>query len=159
MPVTSTNVRDIWRRLISAVGSTEEAVADKLGPARYNKGVHKIADAAAADILRLTFETATDADLKIDECKVTLSAAVALNGATYATLSLVYNDGAGGANTTIGTLDTSATAFVANVPRAMTLTDANRVVPAGSMLQLVQAKASTGVIVAAGSAIVKGYYQ
>lgn len=157
MPVASKDIRDIWRRLIQAVGSTEEAVADKAGPARYVRSAYRPLDATAATVYRIPIDYAIDHAIKIEEAKVCLQANVTADGTNYKTITLVYNDGAAGSDTTIGTVDTSATGFTAKVARALTLTAANQVIPVGSQLEWVVAAAGTGVALTAGSFIVKGY--
>ncbi len=83
---------------------------------------------------------------------ITLTAAVALNAANYRIWTLVNTGQAGTASVSVATLDTSATAFVAQDERAMVLsgTAANLILVDGDILELRETVAGTGVAHAGG---------
>ena len=103
------------------------------------------ADAAATTAYRLIVDTSTACPALVQSAAVVMDSAVTLNGANYATISLVYNNGLGGADTTVASFNTSATTTVAGVANALTLTNANLYIPAGSQVVWVITKAGTGV--------------
>lgn len=103
------------------------------------------ADAAATTAYRFVVDPSTPCPALVQSAAVVMDSAVTLNGANYATISLVYNNGQGGADTTVATFNTSATTTVAGVANALTLTNANLYIPAGSQVAWVITKAGAGV--------------
>ena len=104
------------------------------------------ADASATSTESVVLDTSTDLQDRVTAITLSASAAVALNAANYAIFTLAYDNGAGGASTTIATWNTSATSFVANqvfnVPSSAIVVGA---IPAGSRITLAITKAGTGV--------------
>lgn len=158
---SGSNVRDSLRAAMAAATATQQALVDNILARAAAKWSWNKAptDAAASTAYRIALDASLDFQTLISECKVVANTTVASDPANYATIALVYNDGAGGADTTIATLDTSATALTAKVARSMAVTAANQVVPAGKQLEIVITKAGTGVALPSVSAIVKGYPQ
>lgn len=94
-----------------------------------------------------TLDASTSIQMKVDAFRITAGEAVTSANTDLATWALVYNNGNGGSDTTIATANTTAAgggvALTANTPLAITLTDANRVVPSGSCVQIKVTKAGT----------------
>lgn len=116
-------------------------------------------DSAAADVTD-AYEVGTDEQgqshyvpyaTTITNAIITPYAALTAHATDYATITLAYDAGAGGAQTTIATFasDTVTTDdWVAKVNKAMTLATLGGVaVPAGSNLVFSIAKAGSGVVV------------
>lgn len=159
MASTPTQLRDeIRRNLAFALTAADETNADLCvlrSAARWK--CHKgPSDATAAAAYRFVLDGALDLQTAISECKVICNTAIAFNAANFATFQLVQNDGIGGADVVIGTLDTSAVSFVAKIARSMTLTAATQLVPAGKQLEVVMTKSGTGVVTDSLSFIIKG---
>jgi hypothetical protein len=108
-------------------------------------------DAATGTAHYLPFLVA-DRAIRIISAKV-LPAATTNTGGTnasnYATISLIYNDGAGGANTTVGSVGTNATALTVGVPASVSLNASNVDIASGKMLAIAHTKTSDGVVVGA----------
>lgn len=89
--------------------------------------------------------------LTITAAKLMPLVGLTADASNYATITLGYADGAGGAVTAIATLDTTVAgggSWVSGTAKAMTLTSSNPVaVPAGSWLTFSIAKTGTGVAV------------
>jgi hypothetical protein len=166
MPILKAgDLRDVWRSLVAAVTSTELDYADKVGPARIRHNLGKAADAAAATAASFGLDPVTDVDFKVTSVRFTPGAALTSDDTNYATLSLVYNNGAGGSDTVVATATTKTSGgggtgnWTADTPVTIAITAANAVVPAGSNLQFKIAKTGTGVVVPAGGAHARGYAQ
>ncbi len=118
--------------------------------------VQAVADAAAATTSAYTLDF-TDIQCRVIAIDTIASGAVAFNAANYAIYTLSYDNGAGGASTTVATWNTSAVGLTANQVSvqnsAAVIT--SPVVPAGSRLVLTITKAGTGVVIPQASYIVK----
>lgn len=111
------------------------------------------ADAAAGTALEVPFETT---DQRYAITSVTIHPAAALTGdpTNNATISLEHDDGAGGANTVVATITTTAS-WTAQVPVDVPITAANKIVNSGRQLIFKIAKGGTGVAVPAMTFTVK----
>lgn len=109
---------------------------------RWNLLKHP-ADAAASTALEVPFEVT---DIRYEITSVTIHPAAALtgDGTNNATITLEYDDGAGGANTVVATITTTAN-WTAQTPVDVPITAANKIVAAGKQLILKIAKGGTGV--------------
>lgn len=166
MPFLSAgDLRDVWRSLVSAVTATELDYADKVGPARARFNGCKAADAAAGTAASFGLDPSTDFQVKFTSVRFTPGAALTSDDTNYATVSLVYNDGAGGGDTVVASATTKTSgsggtgSWVADTPVVIPITAANAVVPAGKNLQFKVAKTASGVVVPAGGFQARGYAQ
>lgn len=115
------------------------------------------AEKVAADAMAST-TTASVYFHKVDrECSVVSATYVprgtaTFNASTYGTIILNKADGAGGSDTNVATVDTSAVSMANGVTRALTLVTTAGVVDltAGQVLAFQITKASTGVALPAG---------
>ena len=110
-----------------------------------------------------TLDASTLAQFKVTGFKVTAHAAVTSDNSNFTWINLVYNNGAGGSDTVVATVNTATTLgggtgnLAADQPKAITLVANNNVVvPAGSQLMIKTLKAGTGVSLPILSFDVKG---
>lgn len=158
MATTGTQLRQLLRKNVVA---SEDSTGDTLSDATI--GQHPVAgrvvksgaDAAAGTAYRFVLDPSTATAALVQSASVVVDTAVTANATNFATIALVYNDGAGGADTTIGTLDTSTTGFTAKVARTLTLTAANVLIPASRQVEWVVTKANAGVSLATTSFVLK----
>lgn len=157
--INGNRLRDLVKRVVGfGDASSDDTAVDKILLRPCAKWVVSGADIDAANqAYRFVLDPSLDQRTFIESVTVVCSATAAANGTNYKTITLVNNDGAAGSDTTIGTVDTSATGFTAKVGRTMTLTAANQVVAAGQQLEVAVAVAGTGVALTGLSVIVKGY--
>jgi hypothetical protein len=67
----------------------------------------------------------------------------------FATISLVYNNGGGGADTVVASANTANVvgalgAVTANIPASVTINTSNQVIPAGSQVMVIVTKSGAG---------------
>ena len=70
----------------------------------------------------------------------------AANGANYTTVSLLTNDGEGGAFASAGSFDTTAVALAVDTSREMTVSGDARKISEGSMLKLAKIDTAAGAV-------------
>lgn len=96
-----------------------------------------------------TLDANTQFQVTAKSFKIITNANVTAANTNCATFALVYNNGNGGTDTTIATINTATTAgggsgnLTVGVPFSVPLTAANVVVPAGSQIQIKVTKAGT----------------
>lgn len=111
---------------------------------------HKNADANVNSTYTFTFDSNVAVRFMVDTLKLTFEQAITETNTNLATFNLVYNNGAGGSDTTIATANTAVGGGVtntsANQPRSITLSSntALWVVDRLSCLQLKITKAGAG---------------
>lgn len=115
-------------------------------------------DSAAADVTDAYEATADEqSDVQyfplaftVTSAKLMPFAALTADASNYATVTVEYDDGAGGSDTAVATLvtDVAGGSWVAGTAKTMTLTSSAPVnIPAGSYVHFSIAKAGTGVAV------------
>lgn len=98
-----------------------------------------------------TLIPSTTCVLKANQFKVTVASNVTRANTNYATFALVYNDGAGGADTTIASNTTEAAgatntigALTAGIPASATINTSADTIPVGKCIQVKVTKTGTG---------------
>ncbi len=90
-----------------------------------------------------TLDPSTATQFRISTFHITGTAGVTSAAGNLALITLVYNNGNGGSDTSIGVYNTAATALTAGTPLSVSLTAANVIVPAGSCIQIKTTKSGT----------------
>jgi hypothetical protein len=149
--------RDDTRALYGALDATGQGIVDDL-TCRQQYTWQRVVDAAAGTDYT-AYGPTTRAKLLVDTVRFTPNIAVTANGTNYKTVTVAYNDGAGGSDVTLATVDTSTTSWVAGttVSIPLTGTTGNLVVPKGRALKISVAHSGTGVVIADGTVEVSGY--
>ena len=160
MASTPSQFRDqIKRDLFFTNSATDDTTADLMiaRPACRWVTNKTTTDAAGTTAYRIVLDPGLDLQTLVSSVTVVSNTNATFNGTNFATIQLVYNDGAAGSDVVVGTVDTSAVSFVAKIGRLMALTAANVLIPAGKQLEVVITKAGTGIALDAISVIVKGF--
>ena len=153
---TGQQFRDAARRLYAATDSTGEAIVDKIiCRAQYNWS--KILDTAAGTDFTWNGPV-TRSQFLVDTVTLGVDLAVTFDATNYSTIALAYDDGAGGAATTVASLATNAVSWTAGTRVTLVITAANALIPGGKQLKLVKTHASSGVVLGGGVIDVTGYY-
>lgn len=152
-----TQVRDAWRALIGATDSTSQTEADAV-VSRVQYLIPKATDTGAGTDETWNGPTAK-CQFVVTAVTFAPDAAVTANGTNFGTLTLSFDDGAGGAATSVASVDTSAVSWVAGTRVTFTITAANALVASGKQLKLVKTHGGTGVVMARGTLEVLGYIQ
>lgn len=153
-------LREALYGLLGGHSAAAKALIDGYCQVKYK--VDKPADAATSTTSAYTLDYSVPTRFRVDAVKYVPHATLTADNTNLATLALVANNGNGGADTTIATINTAATAgggsgnWSADVGVALTVTAANAVVTSGSQLQLRITKGGAAVVVPAGSLILKG---
>jgi hypothetical protein len=153
-------LREALYGLLGGHSAASKALIDTLSAVQYK--VDKVADAATSTTSTYTLDYSTGPRFRVDAVKYVPHASLTSDNTNLATLELVYNNGNGGSDTVIATINTATTAgggsgnWTADIGVALAVTAANAVVPAGSQVQLNVTKGGAAVIVPAGSLIMKG---
>lgn len=153
MSIGSTQLLGMTEALFSAKDSNDTALVDYAllgGAVTYCK---QVADAMAADASDMGF-LAVPASPTVNQIKVltaTLHPQGALTGndTDFVTLSVVYDDGAGGSETTVASVTTKVTGGTGSwtAGKVYPLTVSAAYVPAGNQLRLKIAKSGAGKVV------------
>ncbi len=155
-------LREALQALLGGTSDAAKTLIDNLSMVKYK--VDKVADAATSTTSTYTLDYSTPGRFRVDAVRYVPHVALTSSNTDNATLELVYNNGNGGSDTVIATINTATTAgggsgnWTADIGVALAITAANSVVPSGSQLQLNVAKSGAAVIVPAGSLIMKGTY-
>lgn len=147
--------RDAWAATFGGGGNTTEAAyLDALTTIRYNavRGTVQAAnvDSTVNSVWTATLDPNTAVKMQVTECKWTVDNAVTSVNTNVAILSLVYNNGNGGSDTTIATINTATVAgggtgdLVAGTPVAVTINTTNMIVPANSCVAVKLTKSGAG---------------
>lgn len=151
-------LREALYGLLGGHSAASKAFIDAFSQIQYK--ADKVLDGDASTASTYCLDNDTDARFRVDSAVFVPHAALTADDANYGTIALVYNDGAGGADTTVATLSTTITGGTGNwtafVGEALTITAANAVVATGKQLAVKFTKTGTGVAIPAGSLIVKG---
>ncbi len=154
-------IREAMYGLLGGHSAAAKALVDGFVQVKYT--AHKMADAATSTSTTFTIDTSVPARFRVDSVKFVPHAAVTAENTNNATFALVSNNGNGGSDTTIATINTATTAgggsgnLTADIGLAITITAANAVVSSGSQLQIKTTKAGAGGLsLPAGSFVVKG---
>lgn len=158
--LTGSKVVAAVRGLLSALDSTDDdLVKNLLLREKIEAHVTDGGTAGTAQTETFIWRNDTGVDMYVYSARFCTPVAVTANDTTYATFTLAKRDSAGANSATVGSMTTQITGGSGNVtaflPVSLTLTAANRVVPAGSVLTIAVAKASTGVAIAAATSQVR----
>ncbi len=155
-------LREALWNLLGGNSDAAKTLVDNLSMVKYK--VDKVADAATSTTATYTLDYSTPGRFRVDAVTYVPHAALTADNTNLATLELGYNNGNGGSDTGIATINTAATAgggsgnWTADIGVALTITAANSVVPSGSQVQWNLTKGGAAVVVPAGSLIMKGTY-
>lgn len=163
---TGQKFRDAFAATFGGAGNTTEgALLDNMTQIRYvaTRGLYSLenADAALTTVHSYTLDPNTSVRMQITSAQLTPTNTLTAANTHTATFSLVYNNGNGGSDTTIATINTATTAaggsgnWTAGIPVSLTITAANAVVPAGSLLAWKCTKDGNGAATPTYSACVK----
>ncbi len=126
------------------------AVVDAILSTNFHYSASQPLDASINTASTWTLDQNTQAQFRVKTFKVVVGTNVTSANTNVATMALVYNNGAGGSDTTIASTNTATTGgsgtgdLVAGTAYSFALTAANVVVPAGSQLQIKVTKAGAG---------------
>lgn len=141
--------------LFSGLDSTDATLLKKLQWRRKVRlDIHDSATAGTAFTKSLIWRNDTGVDQKVISAEAAAPIAVTANATNYASFIVTKLDSAGANGATVGTFATDTVTtddMVAHVPKALTLTDANVVVPAGSILVGEVTKTASGVALTAAT--------
>ena len=157
---SSGQLREALYGLLGGHSTAAKALIDAWSSVKYK--IDKPADAATSTSATYTLDYSVPSSFRVDAVKYVPHAALTANNSNLATLKLVTNNGNGGSDTVVATINTAAAAaggtgnWTADIGQALTVTAANAVVTSGSQLQFKMTKGGAAVIVPAGSLIVKG---
>jgi len=155
---TGQKYRDAFGALFAPDGdSTSEALIDNMLQIKYNATRGTVmaenADSTVNSVWSSTLDRRTTVRMLVQEAYLisdnSWSTTSNVN-TNVAILSLVYNNGNGGSDTTIATINTATVAggggglVTASVPYALTINTTNQVVPAGSLLAFKLTKSGAG---------------
>jgi hypothetical protein len=159
--LTSGELKEALYGLLGGNSDAAKTLIDGFALVKYK--ADKNVDAATSTSSTFTFDYSTPNRFRVDAVKVVPHAALTSENTNNATIALVYNNGNGGSDTTVATINTATTAaggsgdWTAGVGVAVTITAANAVVPSGSQLQVKITKNGAGAIITpTASVIVKG---
>lgn len=114
----------------------------------------------------LTADHSLGVGVRITSAVFVPDAALTSNNTNYVAMQLVSNNGNGGADTVIAAANSTNSgatlgtgSWTADIAEALTITDANAVVAAGSQLQFRFLKYGSGVQVPPGTVIIKGDWE
>lgn len=154
-------IREALYGLLGGHSSAAKTLIDNFVQVKYK--VDKVADAATSTSATYTMDYSVPTRFRVDACKIVPHASLTSDNTNNATFQLVSNNGNGGSDTVIATINTATTAgggsgnWTADIGVALTVTAANAVVSSGSQLQLRQTKSGVAAVsVPACSIIVKG---
>ncbi len=145
----------IRRDVVAAITDNDTALADGTLGQNPTVGTRVSFQAGAFASQRFVLDNSTIVGAYVQSVTVVIDTTLGIDGTNTNTFALVYNNGAGGADTTVGTVSNGTVAFTAKVGRAMTLTAANLAIPAGSQVELVRTMAGTPAAIGVVSVIVK----
>ena len=150
--LTAKRIVDAVTSLFSSTDATDKALVRKfMSQKKCEAHLSDAATAGTAHTETFVWQNDTGADMYVTAANVVVPIAVASNGSNYASFFLYRRTSAGASQTTIGTVDTSATSLVAFAPQALTLTAANVLVANGSVLTCAITKTGTGVALTAAT--------
>lgn len=152
-------IRDVVKRILNGdESSTANDMIDELfGKPKFSITTGFAADTAATAYLTpFTILPTAGPKFQLVTARYLPGVAITANGTNYATFNVLYDDAAGGGNTTMATANTSAVSAVAETPYTITVTAANAVAPAGSQLMVQKAVSGTGVVVGPGCFFLSG---
>lgn len=146
--------------LFATLDSNDTARVEQMVVGRHEKYYKAVADGSAAATTDVGFYQ-LEASPAINGAMITAvkfhpEAALTANASNFATMTLSYDNAAGGAETVLATVTTATVSWVAGTPVVIPVT-AGVTVPAGSQFKFIIAKSGTGVVVPTGTMVV--YYQ
>lgn len=154
-------IREALQALLGGNSDAAKALIDGTFKVQYR--VDKPLDAATSTSATYTCDELVPRRFRVDTVKIVPHVALTADNTNNAVFQLVANNGNGGGDTVIATINTAATAaggsgnWTADIGVALPVTAANALVAASSQLQLRMTKAGAGGIATpALSVIVKG---
>lgn len=165
MPDTYASRLALSKLLLRSVGGNAASRAAAASTVReYERQVHWPAAIAATTNATYTIDASTAAPVQFSQAIYVPQAALTSNATNFRTLSVVWNNGNGGADTVLMRINTTPTAnggtgnMTAN--RRYTLNTVSATdVPAGSMVQFKVTHSGTGVSLPIGSVIFKADFK
>lgn len=143
--------RDAW---VAFWGPDMSAAANSLCDAMLNQEFHVVSsqplDASINTASTHTLDQNTGVTMLAKTFKVIVGTNVTADNTNNATIALVYNNGAGGSDTTVATINTAASAaggtgnITAGTAYALTINATNARIPAGSQIQVKVTKSGAG---------------
>lgn len=133
MPTDREYIRLADKGHVGSMGLSDvEDAVNKLHTRAFTVAVPLDADGTVAQDLACFLTTHA---VRVISAKLIPGGAVTADNTNYTTVSLVYNDGAGGAATTVAALTTQVASgnWVANQPKTLTVTAANAEVASGKL--------------------------
>lgn len=154
--LTGTRILDAVVGLLSRLDSTDETLAKKvvLQPRIVTVDCHDSATAGTAFTKSIIWKNDTTTSYRVVAAEASAPVAVTANATNFASFIATKLDSAGANGAVVATFATDTVTtddMVANVPKTMTLTVANVVVPAGSILVGEITKTASGVAVTAAT--------
>lgn len=153
--LTGTRIRQALTSQFSALDSTdEETVKKTLLQKKVRIDCHDSATAGTAFTSSIIWRNDTGVSHRVVAAEASAPVAVTANATNYATFLVARLDSAGANSANVATFATDTVTtddMVANVPKTMTLTDANVEIPAGYILVGSITKAASGVAVTAAT--------
>jgi hypothetical protein len=150
-----TRILNALKGLYSALDASDELLLQWVTDARRKEktSVTDGGTAATAQTATPVWTNDTGANVLVTALALTTPVAVTANASNNLTCTVDRVDAAGANATTIGvyTSDVAGGSTVAHVPKALTLTAANVVVPAGGTIRVAVSKGGTGVAFAAAT--------
>lgn len=148
----------IFNALVGLFSATDATDQDLIKTSMWRKQikarVHDAATAGTAYTETFAWRNDTGGSVKVISGYAVTPIAVTAHGTNYATFLAYQRTSAGASQATIATFATDTVTtddMVAHAPKAMTLTDANVVVPAGSVITVAVTKAASGVALTAAT--------
>lgn len=157
--MTSTNffVATLKGDVSSTTGAFTVAASQTVPDAQYGTReytIQKILDAVAGTNYT-NMGPVTNTACTVTSVTFGPDAAVTADNTNYKTLALVYDDGAGGSETTIASVDTTVASGSWVAGTLVTLAISGASVPTGKQLKLKSTKAGSGVALAGGTCTIK----
>lgn len=148
---TGSQFRDEFRNVFAPdSNTTAQALADAVFDQPFMYRCDRPYDANANSTSVHTLDTSTATQVRVKTFKWGLRASVTSDNTNNATVALVYNNGNGGSDTTVATINTATTAgggsgnITLEVPYSVAVTAANAIIPSGSQLQVKVTKSGAG---------------
>ena len=153
--LSGNRITQALRALFSSLDSTDQdLVTDAVLQQKVRLDCHDSATAGTAFTKSLIWRNDTGISYRVVDARASAPVAVTANATNYASFIVTKLDSAGGSAAVVATFATDTVTtddMVANVGKSMTFTDANVIVPAGSILVGEITKTASGVAVTAAT--------
>lgn len=153
--LTQSRIFNALASLFSSLDSTDvDLVKTSLWRRQIKAQITDAATAGTAYTETFCWRNDTGGSVKVVSAHAVAPIAVTAHGTNYATFLAYQRTSAGATQATIATFATDTVTtddMVAHAPKAMTLTDANVIVPSGSVITVAVTKAASGVALTAAT--------